>query len=675
MSDSFPGRFPSRILHGGDYNPDQWRDRPDVLAMDLDLMRRAGVNTVTLGVFAWSSLEPEPDRFDFAWLEERFEALHAAEIGVMLATPGGAMPAWLAAASPEALRTDTEGRRMPWSWRNHHCPSSPVFWDRLGRIVSELARRFGRHPALRAWHLNNELGGQCFCSSCLAAFREWLQARHGSLEALNRHWGNAVWSHTISDWGQITPFDPSNDGQQLDWLRFSSDQHQAGIRREIAWIRPHSERPVTTNFLGFGTELDCASLAGELDFVSDDQYPAYHGGADRIREAERMDLTQDWLRGMAGNKPWILMECTPSVTNKSCPPKLKRPGMHTLQMHQALARGADGTLMFQWRQCTAGREKFHGAVVGHDGGAEHPVFRDVAAYGRSLAALDGLPGARVPARAALVLDWESRMALRVSCGPALPGDSPKDPKGYLATCQRWHAPFARRGVPVDVIPASRDFSGYRLLLLPMLFLMEPTLTGRIRAFVEAGGVALATALCGVVDRHNRCHQGSCFGAGLPALFGVTPLALDGLDGSEGQGIRMEDTGRVFPLHDLACLPRVGEAEVMARYTADFYRGEAALTRRRVGEGEAWWLGTLGDEALADHLVDRLLNRAGLHRCLPEPVPGLSHAARISGDTRFDFFLNFTPKNRVFRFQPAPGAPVSDIRVSACHSHILQTRVP
>lgn len=194
-----------RLLHGGDYNPDQWLDRPDILEKDIELMKKAHINCVSLAIFAWATLEPEEGVYRLDWLRERIDALYAAGIYTILATPSGARPAWMAQKYPEVLRVNAGLERNLMGGRHNHCYTSPVYREKVCQMNTQLARAFGGHEAVVMWHLSNEYGGECFCPLCRQAFREWLREKYGTLNALNRAWWTAFWGHNYSAWEQIEP--------------------------------------------------------------------------------------------------------------------------------------------------------------------------------------------------------------------------------------------------------------------------------------------------------------------------------------------------------------------------------------------------------------------------------------------------------------------------------------
>lgn len=181
-------RNAAEILHGGDYNPDQWLETPEIIDRDFELMEKSGCNTFSVGIFSWTALEPAPGKYRFDWLDRIMDRMAEHNFHVILATPSGAKPAWLATAHPEVCRVDENGLRQPYSWRHNHCWSSPVYRAKVREINSKLAKRYANHPALSGWHLSNEYSGSCYCDLCIDRFRSWLRERYGTLENLNRAW-------------------------------------------------------------------------------------------------------------------------------------------------------------------------------------------------------------------------------------------------------------------------------------------------------------------------------------------------------------------------------------------------------------------------------------------------------------------------------------------------------
>ena len=155
----------TKLLHGGDYNPEQWLDRPDILEKDVSMLTEAGCNVVSLGIFSWSTLER---------LEKIIQNLYEHGISTILATPSGARPKWLADKYPEVLRVDESRHRNLFGGRHNHCYTSPVYREKVALINRKLSERLGSHPGVILWHISNEYGGECHCPLCQKAFQEWL---------------------------------------------------------------------------------------------------------------------------------------------------------------------------------------------------------------------------------------------------------------------------------------------------------------------------------------------------------------------------------------------------------------------------------------------------------------------------------------------------------------------
>ena len=353
------------VLYGGDYNPEQWPE--EVWEEDVRLMREAGVNIVTVGVFSWALLEPRPGEYVFDWLDRLLELLHANGIHADLATATASPPPWLAKLDPESLPVTREGVRLWPGSRQHYCPSSVTYADAARALVEQLAARYGKHPAVALWHVNNEYGCHvpaCYCDQCAAHFRHWLQERYGSLDAFNEAWGTAFWSQRYGDWDEIQPPRAApafrNPSQEIDWQRFCSDALLELFLMERAVLeRDAPGTPITTNFMSFFKPVDYWKWARHVDLVADDEYP------DPAEPSSAVDFSAscDLMRSLGSRAGWVLMEQAVSAVNWLTPNVPKHPGKMRLGSYQALARGAEGILFFQWRASQFGAEQFVSAMV------------------------------------------------------------------------------------------------------------------------------------------------------------------------------------------------------------------------------------------------------------------------------------------------------------------------
>ncbi|TVP76393.1 MAG: beta-galactosidase, partial [Puniceicoccaceae bacterium] len=527
MDPSYPHQFPKsgQILYGADYNPDQWLDSPEVLEDDIRLMKHLGVTSASIGIFSWTSLEPEEGVFCFDWLDATMERFERAGLTAFLATPSASKPNWLAQQHPEICRVDQDGKRAPLGGRHNHCPTSPIYRQYVRRINHELAKRYAGHPALGLWHIGNEFSGECHCELCRKAFQEWLKARYGTLEALNDAWWTAFWNSTFTAWEQIPTSDKAIDGLGVDWRRFMNDQHVSFLENEMAPLRELTPQiPCTTNLMGTNASTNYWQWSKSIDIISNDLYPLPDDRADGGRRGLHSDFTHSLMRGLSGGKPWILMECSPSSVNWSTVNKLKRPGVHMQEVLQAVANGADAVHYFQWRKSRGGFEKYHGAVVDHAGAEGTRVFGECEEIGRILGTLSPISGHSSPrAEVAMVYDWESRWALGASIGPK-PTQEGGD--GYSQACRDHFRALRRAGLEVDIISVEGDFSKYKLVVTPALYALSEATAQRLTDFAEAGGTWVTTYFTGYVDPTNRCWRGGFPGPQLRKVFGLWNEEVD-----------------------------------------------------------------------------------------------------------------------------------------------------
>jgi len=638
-------RFP-HFLHGGDYNPDQWT--PEIWREDMRLMKLANCNAMSTGIFAWTKLEPEEGKFDFSWLDQVMDLLAENEGSAVLATPSGARPAWLSARYPEVLRVTADRRRILHGQRHNHCMTSPVYREKVQEINRRLAERYQDHPALLVWHISNEYGGECHCDLCQAAFRSWLRKKYDNdLDRLNHAWWSAFWSHTFTDWEQIESPSPIGEiylhGLTLDWKRYTTDQTIDFYNCEIAPLRELTpEIPITTNFMGLYTGLNYPRFAVAVDVVSWDSYPMWHASGSDWELAVQIAFIHDQNRAMKSGKPFMLMESVPSATNWMPVPKLKRPGMHRLSSLQAVAHGSDTVQYFQWRKSRGSAEKFHGAVVDHVGHEYTRVFRDVAELGADLKKLDTVVGASVQPDVAIIYDWENRWA--IDDMQALGRERRK----YAETCIAHYQPFWERGIPVDVIAESADFSAYKLLVAPMLYMLQPGVAERIRAFVAGGGTLVTTYWTGLVDENDLCFLGGWPGDGLREVLGVWDEETDTLAPQERNHVVMADGNPLglagsYEARDYFALIHAEGAQVLATYASEFYAGRPALTVNKWGKGQAYYMASRNDTRFLDDFYAHLADRLNLLRALPVDLPrGVTAQLRTDGKNKFIFVMNFSP---------------------------------
>ncbi|MPY48051.1 beta-galactosidase [Streptomyces acidicola] len=631
-----------RLGYGADYNPEQWPR--EVWEEDVRLMREAGVTVVSVGIFSWARIQPAPDAWDFAWLDEVMDLLHQGGIGVDLATATASPPPWLTTAHPEILPVTATGETLWPGGRQHWRPTSPVFREYALRLVRTMAGRYAGHPALVAWHVSNELGCHNvydYSDDAARAFRDWLRARYTTLDALNHAWGTAFWSQRYSDWEQILPprlaASYPNPTQQLDFKRFSSDALKEYLRAERDVLREITpDVPVTTNFMVMGGTkgMNYPDWADEIDFVSNDHY-VHPGPQDR----DELSFSANLTSGIAGGRPWFLMEHSTSAVNWQPVNVAKRPGDLARDSLLHVAHGADAVCFFQWRQSAAGAEKYHSAMVPHVG-EDSDLFRAVVALGDTLKTLAPVAGSeREAAPVGIVFDWESWWASEQDSHPTSLLD-------YRQEALDWYSALLALGVRADVVTTRTDLDRYQVLIAPVLHVVPADLAKELARYAENGGHLVTTYFSGIVDENDHIWLGGYPGA-LRDLLGIRIEEFGPL--LAGDTVELDDatTGSLWTDRITVTDP---ETDVLAAYRTGVHAGRPAVTRRSTGSGSAAYVSTrLGTEGLTALLL-RLLAPAGVESELPAPARGLVELTVRGGPGgRFLFLVN-----RTDRTVPLPG---------------------
>lgn len=616
------------LVFGCDYNPEQWG--PDTWAEDVALMREAGVNLVAINIFGWSHVEPTPGTFRFDDLDAIIDLLHANGIGVNLGTGTSSPPPWLTTLHPEVLPVAADGTTRWPGGRQAYCPSSPVFRSRALDLVRATAERYGEHPAVRLWHVSNELGchnALCYCDESAAGFRRWLEARYGDIETLNRAWGTAFWSQRYSSWNEILPPRATlsfiNPTQTIDFHRFSSDTLLDHYRAEAEVISRVSSIPVTTNFMVAAhiKNQDYWTWASDMAVIANDHY------LDHRLERPHVELSfaADTTRGLAAGAPWILMEHSTSAVNWQPRNLTKAPGEMIRNTASHVARGADGVCFFQWRASVKGTEKFHSALLPHSGTTSR-VWNESVRLGALASRLGELRGSTVTADVAFVFSWENWWAADLEAHPTADFS-------YIEQVHRLYGALWDLGVTVDVVAPGASLDGYALVVVPNLYLVRDEDALVIDEFVEQGGSALITFFSGIVDETDGVRQGGYPGA-FRRLLGVSadefsPLPVGGV-------VALSDgaTGSLWsePLE-------VDGAEPILTYASGAFAGRPAVTRHSHGRGLGWYVSTVLDRDSLGSLVARVVDESGVQTRSAQD--GVEIVRRVGAQNEWVFVLNHT----------------------------------
>jgi beta-galactosidase len=624
--------LPGKILYGGDYNPEQWSQ--DIWLEDMRLMKLAGVNMVSINIFSWAILEPRPDHYHFDQLDRIMDLLAENGIAADLATATASPPTWMSRLYPAMLPVTREGIRLSHGSRQHYCPNSPDFRRKSAVLVERLAERYCTHPALKMWHLNNEYGchtGQCYCDTCAEAFRGWLQERYHALETLNDAWATTFWSQHYSSWEDILPprISPAqnNPGQCLDYWRFMSDSLLGCYRIEEAILRRTTPQiPLTTNFLVGLKPVDAFAWAPHLDIIAFDMYPAH------TAPAWYNALPHDLMRSLKGGLPHLVMEQSPSQVNWMEQNPHKRPGQMRLHTFQAIARGADGVMFFQWRQSKAGAEKFHSAVVTHEGSEHARIFRQVAQVGAELKQLASeVAGSRITAQVAILMDWHNWWAVEYQPGPS-------NRLHYFEQLTSYYRPFHQLNVAIDIVEPTCDLNSYRLVIAPLLYMLRPGVAKNLEQFVAQGGTLLTTFFSGIADEKDHVTLGG-YPAKLREVLGIHVEEFDPWTPEMTNKIVIKDgpLAGTYPCTLWGELLHLESAQAQGVFAHDYYANEPALTVNQYGQGHAYYIATQPDNVLLAKLAKELCHKADVKPVLQAPE-GTEVTKRVQADGRAIYFL-------------------------------------
>ena len=614
----------ARIWYGGDYNPDQWPE--EVWDDDVRLMKKAGVNLVSVGIFSWAKIETSEGVYDFDWLDRIINKLGEAGIAVDLASATASPPMWLTQAHPEVLWKDYRGDVCQPGARQHWRPTSPVFREYALKLCRAMAEHYKGNPYVVAWHVSNEYGCHNrfdYSEDAERAFRKWCEERYGTIDAVNDAWGTAFWAQRMNDFTEIVPprfigdGNFMNPGKLLDFKRFSSDALKAfyvAERDALAEITP--DLPLTTNFMvsAAGSVLDYDDWGREVDFVSNDHY--FIPGEAHLDE---LAFSASLVDGIARKDPWFLMEHSTSAVNWRPVNYRKEPGQLVRDSLAHVAMGADAVCYFQWRQSKAGAEKFHSAMVPH-AGEDSAVFRDVCELGADLNTLadNGLLGTKLAkSKVAVVFDYESEWASEHTATPTQKVHHVDEPL-------QWFRALADHGVTADVVPVSSNWDEYEVVVLPSVYILSEETTRRVRDYVVNGGRLIVTYYTGLSDEKDHVWLGGYPGS-IRDVVGVRveefmPMGDDfpGVPSRLGlsNGAVARDIADVIGSVD-------GSATVLETFRDDPWTGmdgAPAIVANTFGEGRSVYVGAR-------------LGRDGIAKSLPEIFESLGMAETGENDSR------------------------------------------
>ena len=620
------------IAFGAAWYPEQWPESQ--WPHDLALMRKARMNVVRVGEFAWSAMEPREREFDFGWLDRAIDAAATQGFDVVLGTPTAAPPAWLTGAYPDVLRVSEDGVRAVHGARRHFSFASARYRRFAWRIATEMARRYGDNRHVIGWQIDNEIGPPSFDGEARARWSAWLKDKYGDVDELNARWSTAYWSQTYQSFDQVPlrATGQHNPALLLDFRRFVTDVWTAYVDNQASAIREHAgaRQWITTNTMYWNGGFDHPKLHRNLDMASWDNYIP-DGRPDWLDNGAQHDLVRGYLRSnfwvmetQAGHVDWV------EINRALDPGQVREMGW------QAIGHGADGLLYWQWRSALNGQEQYYGVLAG-PGGDPTYVFDEVARTGAELErAAPVIAGTAPRADVAMLFSYDSRWAI----------DIQRHHRDFepISAFMSFYRPLRALAQAVDIVPVDVPLDGYKLVVAPHLNVLAASDAARLEAFVRRGGCLVLGPRSGMKDEFNALHTTRQPGPLVEALGARVEqfYALDeaiGVSGTLGSG-----NARIW---GEMLRSRSPETSVLMRYRhpGGWLDGEAAMVARELGEGVITYLGAWLEDELMRVWAARALERAGVEPILADVPDDVEVAQRVGAGRRVLILVNHADSPR------------------------------
>jgi len=616
------------MILGCAWYPEQWPEAR--WAEDLRLMREAGITMTRIGEFAWSRLEPDEHQYDLDWLESAVELAGRHNIIVVLGTPTAAPPAWMTQRYPEVLAVRENGRRAEHGGRCHYSPASPRYRQFCRDITEQMAQRFGAHPNVTGWQIDNEYNSMSYDEETRRQFQLWLRERFQTLDNLNAHWTTAYWSQEYTDWAQIPLASGGNPGLMLETRHFITHLYRTFQREQIDAIRKYatSEQWITHNFMGWFDMFDHYELSKDLDMASWDNYVGT-GHLDFRTNGAQHDLT----RGFKRKNFWLLETQPGSVNWSSVCNALDRGEVRTMAWH-AVGHGADAVSYWQWRSALSGQEQYHGTLVAPDG-RPRPLYEEVSKIGVEFAQMrDLLQGTSPVSQVAILHSYDDRWALQ----------NAKQHKDYDAVAHllSFYRPLRELGCNIDIIHPSAPLGDYQLVIAPHLHLLDEELTGHLLDYTEGGGHLLLGPCSGMKDAYNALLPmrqpgplAATLGAHVEEYYILDqPIGVKGPWGTGEAQIWAE-----------WLQPDAADVEVELRYGAanGWLDQQAAMVSRRTGMGRFTYIGAWLDDALMRRAATWMLQVSQIELPFTKLPDGVEVCRRDGHGHEVYLFINHAPR--------------------------------
>lgn len=639
------------------YYPEHWPK--EMWQDDLRRMKEHGIEVVRVFEFAWSVVEPYEGVYDYALFDSFLDLAAEEGVRVIMCTPTATPPAWLTAKHPEVLNADVDGNLMHHGHRRHYNYNSDTYIYYTERIVGRLAARYGQHPAIIGWQIDNEINceiNEFYSDADREAFRRYLRAHFGTLEALNAAIGANFWSQSYSDWSQVdlsrhTLHGLGNPHLSLLEKRFFSKSAIRFVKLQSDILRKHvGDRFVTTNGI-FGHLDNFEMVNTALDFITYDSYPNFAYGEEGINSGKKAKGESDlgdrawsmnlsYARALSPNFGVMEQQSGANGWDFRMLAPMPKPGQMRLWTLQSIAHGADYVSFFRWRTCAYGTEIYWHGINDYSNG-DNRRLGELKTIHQDLRKLKGLEGSAYQAKVALAWDylneWDGERDLWH--GPL----DRASRQGIFAAAQRSHTPMDLLWIRSTNTHKTQpeELLKYKVIFYPHASILTKDTAALLKAYVEAGGILILGARTGYKDEYGRCPMQPMPGEA---------AELCGVKVKDYTLARPEDMAKIVwngktyeapQFHDVLA-PERG-AEAAASFSGCYYDGECAMTVKKYKKGgRVYYLGS----GFSVEMAAALLEETSVISPYKDTIdcPGeVELACRAGKEQEYYFVLNYTDK--------------------------------
>lgn len=635
------------MLLGVDYYPEQWPE--NLMDEDINRMVELGVNTVRIGEFAWHLMEKQEGNYDFSFFDKVIKKLKKKNIKVIFGTPTATMPAWLVKKHPDILSKDIDGIYRSFGGRRQYCFNSDIYKEYTKKIVARLVQHYKDEENIIAWQIDNEFGHEgsdmCYCEKCLNKFREFLKEKYKTIDNLNNTWGTVFWGQTYNDFNEIPlplkTITVHNPALQLDYARFRSKSIEDYASLQVNLIKKYGneEQIITTNLAGgvFDKHFHHDKVVEKMDIVSYDNYPVWGGLREPIPPFA-IAAYHDFMRGLKEKNFWIVEELM-GAQGHNVIGYLPRPNQAKMWSYQAMAHGCEGLLYFRWRAATFGAEEFCYGILDHDN-KNGRKFYEVQSFFNEIKQHEELIKTNIKAEIAALYDYENIWSFNIQ-----PQSSAFN---YFHELLRLYEPFYRLNTHIDVIPSSRDFSKYKIILMPVMMIKDDDLIERLEAFVKSGGTLIMSFRAGIKNRNNNINFGEVLPCGYDKLAGIEIHEVESLQTNQYVAIKGEEEfkGKTASVETWRDIISPTGAKALYTYDDKFYKGKACITENNYGKGKVYYIGAGAPLEILQPIVENEVKKQNID-CVDTPL-GVEAYKRVVNDKEYLFIMNHTEDTQKFK---------------------------